>query len=170
MISSRSIARKSVLTILSSRLAIKVDISESEITKISVLDKAEIILDALGDEIKFIGTVTAIEPAETKVSGVVYYKITIMFDNNQSLTNVRPGMTANVSVLTDQKDMALVVPQRSVLEKDGKKIIRVVKNKEKGIYEERFVDIGLKGNYGEVEVLSGLAEGEEIITFLKEKK
>lgn len=160
-----------VVTILSSGLAIKVDISESEISKIAVQDKASLTLDALGDDVIFTGTVAAVEPAETKVSGVVYYKTTVVFDANHArITEVKPGMTANVSITTDNREAVLVIPGRAVIEKDGKKMVRVVIDKKKGKFEEHEVTLGLKGNNGEVEVLTGLSEGTEVVTFVKENK
>ncbi len=159
-----------VATILSSGLAVKVDISEAEITKVSLGDKASLTLDAFGEDVVFLGSVASIEPAETKISGVVYYKTTILFDENQNrIAEVRPGMTANVTVMTDNREQILVIPGRAILEKEGKKIVRVVTNKEKGMFEEREVKVGLKGDNGETEITEGLAEGQEIVTFVKEK-
>jgi len=159
-----------VATILSSGLAIKVDISEAEISKVSLQDKATLTLDALGEDVKFNGSVAAIEPAETKVSGVVYYKTTVVFDKDQPRINeVRPGMTANVNVTTDTRENALVIPGRAVIEKDGKKIVRIVTNKEKGKFEERDIKVGMKGDNGETEITEGLTEGQEVVTFVKEK-
>lgn len=159
-----------VATILSSGLAIKVDISESDIAKVQVHDSAMVTLDALGDDMKFTATVASIEPAETKVSGVVYYKTTLVLEKNDQIANVRPGMTANVSILTDQKENVLVIPQRAIIEQDGKKTVRVVIDKKKGKFEMKDVTTGLKGDNGEIEITSGLQENEEIVTFLKENK
>ncbi len=159
-----------VATILSTGLAIKVDISEAEIAKVTLQDKATLTLDALGDDVKFTGVVASIEPAETKVSGVVYYKTTVVFDKEQPrIAEVRPGMTANVTITTDTRENVLVVPGRSILEKNGTKIVRVVTDKQKGKFEEREVKVGLKGDNGETEIVEGVASGQEVVTFIKEK-
>lgn len=159
-----------VATILSSGLAIKVDISESDIAKVKVQDTATITLDALGEDMKFRATVASIEPAETKVSGVVYYKTTLVLENHEQIAEVRPGMTANVEILTDSKENVLVIPQRAIMEQDGKKTVRVVTDAKKGKFETKEVTTGLKGDNGEIEIMSGLQENEEIVTFLKEAK
>ncbi len=159
-----------MVTILSPGMSIKVDISETEISKIKINDVAAITLDAFGEDTKFSGKVISIEPAETRVSGVVYYKTTVVFDmDNDSVKNVKPGMTANVSIYTDRRDGVLVVPGRSVLEKEGKRIVRVVTNAKKGQFEEKEVQVGMKGDNGEVEILAGIDDGAEVVTFIKTK-
>jgi len=52
---------------------IEANISETEIAKINLADKAEMTLDALGPDEKFAGQIIKINPAETVVSGVIYY-------------------------------------------------------------------------------------------------
>ena len=162
------VANQDVLGIISDGFSIKVDISEADISKVSVEDTVRITLDAYGDDVFFEGSVVDIEPAQTEISGVVYYNITILFDGEADAYEIRSGMTANVDILTDRKENVLVVPRRAVLTQDGKKIVRVVTDTEKGIFEERDVETGLSGDDGLVEIVSGVEEGEEIVTFLKE--
>ena len=161
-------ANQVVVGIISDGFSINVDISEADIAKVSVDDPVDITLDAYGDDVHFAGTVVKIEPAETEISGVVYYKTTILFDDIAEQYAIRSGMTANVDILTDQKDNVLVLPRRAVLTQDGKSIVRIVKDATKGIFEEREVQTGLAGDGGLVEILVGVDDGEEIVTFLKE--
>lgn len=156
-----------VATIISPQLSIDVDISESDIAKISLGDDVSITLDAFQDTLIFKGVVADIEPAQTEISGVIYYNTDILFTEGD-LTAVRPGMTANITVFTDQKEDTLVVPQRAVLTRDTASFVRVLVDKQKGKFEERPVLLGLRGDNGEVEITQGLVEGEEIITFLKD--
>ncbi|PIR77878.1 MAG: hypothetical protein COU30_00085, partial [Candidatus Magasanikbacteria bacterium CG10_big_fil_rev_8_21_14_0_10_38_6] len=74
--------------------------------------------------------------------------------------------TANITVYTDKRANALVIPQRAILEDNGEKYVRVITNKKPFLYERRIVTTGLRGDDGGIEVLSGLSVGEEIITFL----
>lgn len=164
-----AIQNEPVLTLISPTLSVKVDISESDISKVSLKDTAAITLDAFGDAVSLMGTVASIEPGETEVSGVIYYKTTIVLDDTKG-QDIRSGMTANVSITTETKSDALVIPQRAVLSQDGKQIVRVLTNKKRGTFAEREVHTGLKGDNGMVEIISGISEGEEVITFLKEKK
>jgi len=128
----------------------------------------DVTLDAFGDDVHFDGAVVSIEPGETEISGVVYYKTKVLMDDYPDRP-VKSGMTANVNINTDRQDGVLVLPRRAVIFKDAKKIVRVLTNKEKVEFEEREVTTGLEGNDGLVEILSGLQKGEEVITFLKEE-
>jgi len=152
---------------------IEVNIPESDIAKIHPADKAEITLDAFTDDIVFLGTVTMINPAQTEIQDVIYYQVTISLDLEQPQQvseyqqQVKPGMTANVDVLTALQEEILIIPQRAVKEKNGQKIVQVLVN---GQPQEKPVTVGLRGDEGMIEIVSGLNEGEEVITFIKEKK
>jgi len=68
-------------------------------------------------------------------------------------------------LLTEKKDI-LVVPARAIVEKNGQgKIVRVLENDQ---VKEINVITGIYGDEGLVEILSGLKEGQEIITYIKE--
>lgn len=152
---------------------IKVDISEADISKINVGDQVEITLDAFGDDIIFNGIVSFIDPAETVIQDVIYYKVTIQLTEDDGLDQsyydgIKSGMTANVTIATAYKEDVLLVPSRAILEKDELgKYVRVLENK---TIKEVPIKTGLRGDGGMVEILSGLKEGEEIITFIKEIK
>lgn len=152
---------------------VEIDISEADISKINIDDEAEITLDAFGEDIVFNGVVSFIEPAETVIQDVIYYKVKIQFteegDLDQSYYNdIKSGMTANATITTAEKENILFVPNRAVLEKDDLgKYVRVL---EDGEIKEISVKIGLRGDGGKVEILSGLEEGQEIVTFIREIK
>lgn len=156
-------------------------VSEANIALVATGQKVTYTFDALGLTKEFSGLVTAIDPASTVVSGVVNYKVTsniegvVPANGVQSATGdsglkILPGMTANMSVKVAEKQGVLAVPQRSLIEKNGKDYVRVVTNKEKGVFEERPVTLGLEADGGVVEILSGLSQGEEIVTFIEETK
>ena len=142
---------------------IELDIPETDIIKIITSQIAEISLDAFPNE-KFLGHVIKINPAETIIQGVVYYKSTISFDQQDS--RVRAGMTANVDIVTAEKQMVLTTPLRAVIEKNGLKHVRILVN---NIVQEKEIKTGLVSTQSEVEIISGLAENEEIISFVKTK-
>src|SRR3989339_669565 len=142
---------------------IEVLISEADIAKVNKGDKSIITLDSFGDDIEFIGFVEFIEPAETKVQDVIYYKVIVVFDSGEY--EIKSGMTANVVVTTQEKNDVLVVPSRAVIDKNGDgKVVRVLKNNE---IQEKQVTIGLRGDEGVIEILSGLNEGEEVVTYIQ---
>ena len=140
---------------------IKADISEADIKKIDLDDSVEIILDAFPEE-KWPGRVVEIEPAETVIEGVVYYRIKVLFDNINE--KIKSGMSTDATIQTDKKENVLYIPQRAVSSKDSKKFVKIPDNKE---VKELEVVTGLKGNNGEIEIISGLNEGDKVISFIK---
>lgn len=150
-------------------LEVEIDISETDINKINKNDRVEITLDAFGDEIKIPAIVYEIEPAETVIQGVIYYKTTINLETPESLINqIKPGMTANATITTAEKENVLIIPSRAIIEKNGDgKFVRIMEDKK---VKEIPIQTGLYGDDGLVEIISGLTEGQEIITYIEEKK
>lgn len=140
---------------------IRADIPEADIRKVGLNNPVEITLDAFPEEI-WQAQVVEIEPVETVIEGVVYYRIKILFE--EAGEKVRSGMTADVTIETGRKKDVLYVPQRSIVFKNNVKFVRVLKGDG---FEEIEVETGLKGNEGQVEIISGLEEGQEVVTFIK---
>ena len=141
---------------------IKANISEVDIAKVKIDDPVEITFDALGLDDKFNGTVAEIDPAQTEVAGVIYYKVTIIFIGDSKI--IKPGMTANLDIVTAKKDNVIMIPFQALKEKDGRKFVQVL---EDGVAKNVFVKVGLRGDV-EVEIISGLEEGWEVVTFVEE--
>ncbi len=138
---------------------IEASVPEADISKVAVGQSASITLDAYGDEVKFAGKVTAENPDQTKIQDAVYYVVHVEVD--PSGHNIKPGMTANITIDTADRKNVLVMPLRGVLTtSDGKKTVRVLINK---VPVTREVTLGLHGDNGQVEVLSGVAAGEQVI-------
>jgi RND family efflux transporter MFP subunit len=138
---------------------IEANVPEADITKIQNGQTAQITLDAYGDEVKFTGSVTAKDPAETRIQDAIYYKIHVQID--PAGHEVKPGMTANVTITTGSAKNVLIMPLRAIrTDASGKKSARVLIG---GQPQDRNVSIGLKGDEGRVEVTSGVSEGENVI-------
>ncbi|KKR84968.1 MAG: Efflux transporter, RND family, MFP subunit [Candidatus Uhrbacteria bacterium GW2011_GWA2_41_10] len=163
--------RQTVVTIQTAQNQFKlvVDVPESDITKVSLNDKVDLTFDAFGDDVHVAGIVGLIDPAEKTVEGVVYYEVTVyLVDPNTSL-NLKSGMTLDAAIVTAQVDNVLTIPQRAVLERvDGTKYVRVLTGET--TYDERTVTLGLHGDEGKVEVVSGLNEGDKAILTIRPAK
>ena len=159
---------------------IEVNISENDIARTHLKQPAQITLDALGQDRIFSAEVTAIDPAQTVISDVVYYKVTLQIEGKyrqdktvdmvvsaDDLKEIRPGMTANVTISTAYKEGALMIPERAIIERGGVKYVRVITDLKKGLFEEREVKTGLRGGDAQIEIIDGLHDGDQIITFLK---
>ena len=139
---------------------IEAQVSEADISRVAVGQTASITLDAYGDDIQFHGIVAAKHPAETRIQDAVYYQISV--EVKPAGKDVKPGMTANVTIKTGERQNVLVIPLRAVRTcSNGKrKTVRVLEN---GVAREQSVELGLKGDEGRVEVTSGLSEGQRVI-------
>ncbi len=136
---------------------IKADIYEKEVVKMKIGNEVEISLVAFPGQI-FKGRVSSIAPASKLKEGVVYYEAMIDFENFPE--GLRPGMTADLKIITGQKENVLLIPAEAIYKKDGKAMVKVLKN---GKIEEREIKTGLSGPENLVEVVSGLEEGLKII-------
>ncbi|MBI5229951.1 MAG: HlyD family efflux transporter periplasmic adaptor subunit [Candidatus Magasanikbacteria bacterium] len=159
---------------------IEVHISENDIARTRLKQPAQIILDALGQDHIFYAEVTAIDPAQTVISDVVYYKVTLQIEgkyrqdktidmtvSTDDLKEIRPGMTANVTISTAYKEGVLMIPERAIIERGGIKYARRIIDIKKGLFEEREVKTGLRGGDSQIEIIEGLNDGDQIVTFLK---
>ena len=148
--------------IASENFEIKANISEVDIAKVKIDDEVEITFDALGPDKKFTGSIAEIDPAQTEISGVIYYKTTTIFTGNSVI--IKPGMTANLDIITAQKDSAIIIPFQALKEKNEQKYVQVLENK---VLRDVFVEVGLRGDIN-IEVLNGLVGGEDVVTFIEE--
>lgn len=153
---------ESVISLISvSKFQIEVDIPEADIGKIDLGNPAAITLDAFPEE-SWPGQIAEMEPAETLIEGVVYYRITVIFDEIDE--RVKSGMSADVNIETDKRESALLIPYRAVVYREGKKMVRLLEGEE---IREVEVETGLKGSEGEIEIVSGLKRGDKVVTFVK---
>lgn len=88
-------------------MQIEVNVSEADIGKVKVGQDVTYTLDGYPDT-DFKGKVTQVRISPTTVSNVVTY-VVIVDVHNEDLKLI-PGMTANVSIITDQKENVLCVP------------------------------------------------------------
>jgi len=141
---------------------IEADIPEVDIAKLEIGDVAKITLDAYGDDVFFNAVIVAIDPAETIIEGVPSYKTTLQFEEEDN--RIRSGMTANMDIITEEKEGVIIIPQRAVISKNGDKLVRVVAGEE---IEEIKVKTGLRDSYGNIEIIEGIKEGDKVVTFVK---
>lgn len=151
--------------LISPHYEIEVDIPETDVAKLALNNSSTITLDAFGDDIKFAGKIISIDPASTEIQDVVYYKVKVAIDETDK--QIKPGMTANVTVATALRENTLFAPSRSILTNDKGKYVRLLKN---GQSVETPVKVGLKGDDGKTEILEGVNEGEEVILSTSETK
>jgi len=143
------------------KFKVESDIPEADISKVKVGDLAKITFDALPN-VLITSSVAEIDPASTMIEGVPTYKITLYLEKN--ILGVKPGMTANIDILTASRKNVICVPRRAIIEKDGKKLVRLVINDKN--YKEVPVETGIYGDKGNIEIVRGLKEGDKVVTFI----
>ena len=157
-------ANTSIVSLISaSQFEIEANMPEADIAKVSVGNTSLVTLDAYGRDVVFEAKVVAVDPAETIVDGVATYKVTFQFVKNDE--RVKSGMTANIDIKSASRENVIAVPQRAIIRKNGDQFVRVADGEG---FREVKVETGLRGSDGNIEIISGVSEGDKVITFSEE--
>ncbi len=138
---------------------------EVDIAKIELNNLAKVRLDAYESNVIFEANIISINPAETIIEGVSTYKVTFYFTEEDE--RIKSGMTADIDILTDERQNIVAIPVRAVFSKNGNKFVRVVDFE--NIISEVEIETGLRGTLGKIEITNGITEGDKIITILRKK-
>jgi RND family efflux transporter MFP subunit len=133
-----------------------VNMSEIDINRIKDGQTAQITMDALPDA-SLQGTVTLIAPAGVLSQGVVNYPVTV--DLTPPFDGVKTGMTSNVSIVVDERDNVLTVPNRAIRTQGRQKVATVLFE---GQQMQVPVQTGLASDTA-TEITSGLKEGDVVV-------
>ena len=136
-------------------LEIKASVDQADISRVRVGQDVSIEFDALPDKV-FKGKVSSIDPYPVTSQNVVTYYIHISLSEKDSA--IKLGMTANLKIDLGRKENVLVVPNMAIRTVEGKKYVTKVVN---GLPVRVSVETGLSDER-HTEILSGLAEGDEI--------
>lgn len=154
-------ANKNILSVISyGDYEVESFVPEADIAKIKIENMASTTLDAYGNNVNFDTKVIKIDPASTVIDGVPTYKVTLRFINQDD--RIKSGMTANISILTAEKNNVITIPARAVYTKDNDKYVKILDLKNQP--QETLVMVGIRGVSGEVEVISGLKIGDKVVT------
>lgn len=93
------------------KMQIDTNVDEADISRTQVGQEVRFTVDAYPD-INFHGTVSEIRNAATVVSNVVTYDVVVQVDNKD--LRLKPGMTANVSIITAKKEKILLAPNSAL--------------------------------------------------------
>lgn len=166
----------SVIAVLAdlSQVLVEAEVGETEVVGIRVGQQAKVRVDAIPDKeyhaaVAEIGSSAAVR--QNAGSGIRYFKVKVAFTDADE--RLRPGMTAQVSIVTKTAQNIVAVPIQSVVErvpgskgddedsdKPKKKYVFVVKDGKASMIE---VDTGIS-DATHVEVTRGLKAGESVVT------
>ncbi|MEI7451642.1 MAG: efflux RND transporter periplasmic adaptor subunit [Candidatus Falkowbacteria bacterium] len=153
----------SPLSIISnSKYQIDAYVTENDLAKIKLGDNAVVTLDNLGAGVEFPAQLIKIDlAASPSTNGTTAYKISLQFNNDDD--RLRVGLSANIKITSGEKDNALLLPSRDMVQKNGQYFVTTLKADQS--LEQKQVEIGLRGDDGNWEIVSGLAEGDKIVSF-----
>ena len=132
-------------------------IPESDVLKCEVGDKVNVTIKATGKEIE--GSITKVSPSN-KYTGPQYEAIVELFASEEDLALIRSGMFANVE-LEKGSEKAVMIPQDLIVTRGQLSGVWTVTSNDQAMM--RWLRLGRTVD-GMVEVLSGLSEGEKLIT------
>ena len=137
-----------------SRVEIETSVSENLINKISKGESVEIRVESASPKpIK--GKISAL--AQSTTSDTMTYPIKIEIDNKDGV--IKPGMFAEVDVVTESQKGVVAVPSEALVVKDGTAKVFVVEN---GVAISKEVETGIDdGQYVKVE--KGISQGEQVV-------
>ncbi|MFW5982288.1 MAG: efflux RND transporter periplasmic adaptor subunit, partial [Halanaerobiaceae bacterium] len=133
-----------------------VAVSEIDISKLDISQKAVVRLDSLPDK-EFPAKIKSISYQAGINNGIVTIPVNVeLLESDPAL---RPNLSANVEIITDSATESLLVPLSSVFEKEGQEY---VVRKEKGKLIPKVVKTGMSNGI-KIVISEGLSEGEEIL-------
>ena len=129
-------------------------IPQAELAKFAAGHSARLRVDSMPDT-EFAATIVRISPTIDTRNGT--FRATAFVDNKTGY--LVPGMFARFTVSYEKHEAVLTIPADAIVQEDDEMTVYVVAD---GEVTRRIVTTGVSAN-GQVEVLSGLAEAEEIV-------
>lgn len=138
-----------------SRFHIDVTVDEIDIGKLSEGQAVQVTLDAVPDG-QVLGHIDSIATTPTNTAGTVSYQVTIVIDDTN--VNLRSGLSATASIVTQELNDVVIVPNRSIQidRTSGRAYVEKLVN---GIPTRTEVQLGAR-NEQYSEVLAGLSAGD----------
>ena len=134
----------------------RIYLPERELSQIRLGQQAELRMQAFPDE-TFTGSIKMISPTVDSESGTI--KVTLEISRHGDL--LRPGMFGTVHIATETRPSALVIPKRAIVRERDEDRVFVVDSENR--VRKRAVTIGFREDK-ELEISSGLSEGEAVVT------
>jgi macrolide-specific efflux system membrane fusion protein len=138
---------------------VTVNLSEIDVSRVAIGQKATIIIDSLPDK-TFTGKVIGVDRIGQTSSGVTQYPANLQLDS--SAVEILPNMAVTANIIIERKDNALLVPS-GVMQKQGdQNYVNLLVN---GQSQAVPVEVGLSSDT-QTEIVSGLKEDDLVINGL----
>jgi HlyD family secretion protein len=140
-----------------SQMKVDVQVSEVDINSVQVGQLVALTFDAVAGK-AYAGKVVEVAQAGDSVLGAVNFTVTVVLTNPDA--NVKPGMTAAVTITVKQIDNVLLVPNRAVRLVNNQRVVYILVN---GLPQEVNVTLGASSDSQSEVVSSKLKAGDLII-------
>ena len=160
-----------IATLVTTQRVADISLNEVDVAKIKLREKATLTFDAI-DGLSISGKVAEIDTVGTVNQGVVTYNVKISFDTQDD--RVKPGMSVSAAIITNVKQDVLVVANAAVKSLNEAQYVEMFDapmpqdQGAQGIISavaprRQPVETGLS-NDTSTEIISGLKEGDQIVT------
>lgn len=150
------------------------DVDEADIGDVKEGERVSFTVDAYPDD-TFSGTVTQVRQEGNTEDNVVTYEVVISAQNKD--LKLKPGLTANVTIYTLDKNGVLSVPNKALRftptkELIGDATIKDCKGAKKvwtfnnNVFEAHAIKVGISDGIN-TEVLGGISKGTKVVTEIK---
>ncbi len=152
-------------TLISSNFYAEIALNEVDVSKVKIGQKATLTFDAL-DGLSLTGKVIEIDTIGTISQGVVTYNVKVGFDGRDS--GIKPGMSVTAAIITNIKQDVLLVPNAAVKSQGNEHYVEIIDAAQNttttaATPKKQTVTIGAS-NDTMTEIISGLQEGDEVVT------
>lgn len=158
-------------TLVTRQKLAEISLNEVDVSKIKIGQKTTITFDAV-EGLSITGEVVEIDTVGTVTQGVVTYSVKLGFDTQDD--RIKPGMSASANIITNVKQDVIVVPSSAVKSQNGASYVGIFDNTLATTQDNKDVaspipprkqaiETGIS-NDTSTEIISGLAEGQQIVT------
>jgi len=155
------------VSVIADDFSVKTTVGETDIAKILEGDEAYITLDAYPDN-EFSGQIEKIVPISIEEGNIVSFEVVVSFNNDEDI-EIFYGLSVNVDIVAERADNVLLVPIQSVYKENGKSYVDLLVSDQEPregtgeLIKKVEVNTGIN-DYYYMEIISGLKEGDKIIT------
>jgi len=155
----QSFTSSDAILVMSDRLTVKAQVDETDVSKITLKQKADIILDAYPTDIIPAHADQIAYDAKT-INNVTTYIVDVLPEKTPKF--MRSGMTANVTFYLEKREQVMILPTEAIKNKDNYFYVLLDKNKSGSNPVETQIEKGVSdGN--NVEIISGVSQGDVVL-------
>ena len=142
-----------------SNLQVQAIVDETDISRVEIGQQVEATFDAFPGH-RFWGQVLEVPLQGRLMQNVLIYEVPVSLEGAEDVA-LKPGMTANLTIVVGRRENALLVPAMAVQQGEEGNVV-MVQDSPQGPRMATRVEVGLSdGMY--VEIMSGLIEGDRVI-------